>query len=225
MAKGSRILIQHLEGISGDVFASHPDILRDLIRGQSGIYALYSGNRLHYVGLASNLMRRVKQHLRDRHRGKWDRFSVYMTRRADHIKELESLLIRIVQPSGNRTGGRLAGSRNLSRELNGRMKESDKARRAKLLGGAVAARHRRRKSVSGSLSGIFDKRVPLKGERAGWEYHAMLRRDGTISYDGDVYKSPSLAASAATGHNTNGWRFWSFKKKGEWVPLGTLRGS
>lgn len=135
MAKGSRILIQHLEGISGDVFASHPDILRDLIRGQSGIYALYSGNRLHYVGLASNLMRRVKQHLRDRHRGKWDRFSVYMTRRADHIKELESLLIRIVQPSGNRTGGRLAGSRNLSRELNGRMKESDKARRAKLLGG------------------------------------------------------------------------------------------
>jgi predicted GIY-YIG superfamily endonuclease len=33
-----------------------------LIKGHAGIYALYKGERLYYVGLATNLMGRVKQH-------------------------------------------------------------------------------------------------------------------------------------------------------------------
>jgi hypothetical protein len=41
-------------------------------------------------------MGRLKGHLRDCHKGLWDRFSVYLTSDAEHIKELESLLLRII---------------------------------------------------------------------------------------------------------------------------------
>ena len=69
-------------------------LLRDLIRGHAGVYALYKQDRLYYVGLASNLMGRVNNHLRDRHKGKWDRFSVYLTTTAAHIRPLEALVLR-----------------------------------------------------------------------------------------------------------------------------------
>jgi hypothetical protein len=55
------------------------DIVRTMIRGKSGVYALYKQDKLYYVGLASNLMTRVNGHLKDRHHGAWDRFSVYLT--------------------------------------------------------------------------------------------------------------------------------------------------
>jgi hypothetical protein len=68
-----------LEHISWRVLDEYPEVIRRLIRTKSGIYALYRGHRLYYVGLADNLMGRLKGHLRDRHRGLWDRFSVYLT--------------------------------------------------------------------------------------------------------------------------------------------------
>ena len=83
------LLVHHLEDISWQVMQAYPQIVRGMIRGRFGVYALYKRGRLHYVGLANNLIGRLKTHLRDRHRGSWDRFSVYLTSDAEHMRELE----------------------------------------------------------------------------------------------------------------------------------------
>lgn len=44
-------------------------------RMQSGLYILYGNYGPYYVGRADRLGRRLKQHLNDRHAGKWNRFS------------------------------------------------------------------------------------------------------------------------------------------------------
>lgn len=44
-------------------------------RTQSGLYILYGDYGPYYVGKADRLGRRLKQHLNDRHAGKWSRFS------------------------------------------------------------------------------------------------------------------------------------------------------
>ncbi len=228
MPARKQLVTAHLEAVSGRVFEQYPEVLKEMIRGHSGIYALYNRDRLHYVGLASNLMRRLKQHQRDRHRGYWDRFSVYLTLDDRHMKELESLLIRIVQPTGNRQGGRFASSSNLTPELNRRMKDFDADRRATLLGGQVHRQRRRRKAAkkrgSAALAGLHDQRRRLQAEHAGWIYMATLRRDGTISYAGTVYETPTAAAKVIVKRSVNGWTFWSYRdpRKG-WVPLSTLR--
>lgn len=79
----------------------YPAVIQTLIRGKSGVYALYNGDRLYYVGLASNLMGRLKGHVRDRHEGLWNRFSVYLTAHSEqsHIRELDALLLRITKPA------------------------------------------------------------------------------------------------------------------------------
>jgi len=58
-------------------------------------------DKLYYVGLAIDLRRRLKQHLKDKHVDSWDRFSIYITIGDHHIKEMESLLLRITRPAGN----------------------------------------------------------------------------------------------------------------------------
>jgi hypothetical protein len=110
MARHTHLLHQHLEDISWRVVETYPVVVRELIRRRAGVYVLYRGRNLYYVGLASNLMGPLKSHIRDRHRGLWDRFSVYLTANHDHIKELESLILRIGRPSGNKISGHFAGS-------------------------------------------------------------------------------------------------------------------
>ena len=102
MAKSEHLVCQHLENISSDALEKYQKIIRQYVRRRSGIYALYRGDRLYYVGLASNLRSRLKGHLKDRHRNLWDRFSVYITIGDQHMKELESIVLRISKPSGNK---------------------------------------------------------------------------------------------------------------------------
>jgi hypothetical protein len=42
---------------------------------QSGLYGLYDGDHIHYIGIAGKLALRLNQHRKDRHAGRWDRFS------------------------------------------------------------------------------------------------------------------------------------------------------
>ena len=206
----------------------HADILADFIHGKGGIYALYKRDRLYYVGLASSLKSRLSAHRRDRHAGKWDRFSVYLTKDDAHIKELESLLLRIVDPKGNRVKGKFTKARDRGDDLRKRWNRAKRTQEAHLFGGKTQKRHQRRRASSSqgleALAGVFPRGVSLKAWRDGWEFTARLRTDGTIHYDGDVYTSPRAAATAALGKPSNGWAFWCYRdKKGEWVPLRTLR--
>ena len=105
MPKRKPLVTQHLERISRDALAKYQNIIRRYVRGRWGVYALYRGNRLYYVGLASNLSGRLNRHLKDRHKESWDRFSVYLTIGDSHLKELESLILRVVRPFGNKMAG------------------------------------------------------------------------------------------------------------------------
>ena len=178
---------------------------------------------------------RLKQHQRDRLQGKWDRFSVYLTARDEHIKELESLILRIVVPTGNRTGGRLAKSQDLRRVIHRLIAESDADNRKTLMGDkrrlclpvkktAKKQPKKKTKTQTGRPQSPLGKRRVLQGHHKGWEYRAILRPDGTIRYGQRTFQSPSAAAGAAVGRACNGWTFWRYRDgSGDWVPLKNLR--
>ena len=227
MAQRTPLVLKHLEDVSWRLLEEYPDVIREMIRRQAGIYVLYRRNKMYYVGLASNLTGRLKGHLRDRHNGYWDRFSVYLTIHDEHMKELESLLLRITQPSGNRAGGQFTNSQNLMPVLDRAMREHDADRRARLLGGKVARRRMRnkarRRSGTVTLAGVVDRRIALQAHYNDQKYHASLRTDGMISYGKKLYESPSGAARAATGASVNGWAFWKYRYKGKWIPLSQIK--
>ena len=134
MARKQHLVTGHLEGIGAEVFVQFPEVITAMVAGHHGIYALYNGERLYYVGLATDLKNRLKAHLRDRHKKLWDRFSVYITSTDEHIKELESLMLRVIQPEGNRVKGKLKGSDAMNRDLDRRIKDVQDQRRSGILG-------------------------------------------------------------------------------------------
>jgi len=113
MAKRKPLVSQHLENISREALEKFQDVIRLYVRRRQGVYALYRRGKIHYVGLASNLRSRLAHHLRDRHRDSWDRFSVYFTIGDSHLKELESLILRIVKPAGNKQKGKFFKSEDI----------------------------------------------------------------------------------------------------------------
>jgi hypothetical protein len=226
--KHDQLLQGFLERVSWRVLDEYRDILRGLIRGKCGVYALYRQDKLYYVGLASNLMGRVDGHLRDRHKGAWDRFSVYLTNGSSSLKPLESLLLRIAKPSGNRVSGGFGRKINMHRSLYRAMSEADADKRASILGGRVAQhlRHKRTRGTKGSLvlAGLVERRIALRGRLKGKEFRATLRRDGYISFLGQKFESPTGAAKQAVRRTVNGWVFWHYRAgPGQWVPLSHLR--
>ncbi len=226
--KRDNLLLGHLEDVSWKVLENYRRIIGSMIRGRHGVYALYKSGRLYYVGLASNLNNRINSHLRDRHRGKWDRFSVYLTVRSEHIRELEALLLRIVNPAGNRTSAKLTGSENLLLAMHRRLREDDADRRAAILGGSIAKRRSRNKARRGrgniALAGFVERSTALRAIYRGKTYRATLRPDGTIRLAGKLYPSPSAAARVVVRRQTNGWAFWRYRDHDrEWQPLEAIR--
>lgn len=92
--------------------------------GQSGVYILYDGSRIVYVGQATSgrLGQRLKDHTKDRLDARWDRFSWFgvdavnedgtlqssegrRTTTVDLISTLEALLIEGLEPPLNRRRG------------------------------------------------------------------------------------------------------------------------
>ncbi|QQP95029.1 DUF2924 domain-containing protein [Lysobacter enzymogenes] len=228
--KSSPALVsEYLERLSGEMFEpAYRTELSDLIRGKAGIYALYKGERLYYVGLARNLEKRVGDHLKDQHAGKWDSFSVYLISASEHIKSLESLLLRVLFPKGNQVSGKLVGAVDKKNLLLKAMKETDSARRARLVGAHRPAPTVRKKAATGrgavALAGVVKRALPLLREYGGEVHRASLRSDGYIHYKGQKYRSPSAAAGQICPGAVNGWYFWYYEaSKGDWVPLDRLR--
>jgi len=231
MKKRTQIVCQHLEYISREALERHQDIIRQYIRRRHGIYALYRNGKLQYVGLASNLRARLNRHLHDRHKDSWDHFSVYLTIDDRGIKELETLLLRIVSPSGNKVGGKFVKSQNLAVQLRREIRTWHRKQEELLV-------PVRRKKGSAKTSRIAQERdgnapplakfisVPkrIRVRYKGKLYRARIRRDGTILYDGVVYRTPSAAGNAVRKRPTNGWQFWQYERApGDWVALSKIR--
>jgi hypothetical protein len=233
MGKRRPLVSQHLENISRKALDEYQEVIREHVYGRHGIYALYRRNALYYVGLASNLRNRLKHHLKDRHQKSWDRFSVYLTADDEHMKELESLVLRIVPTKGNKVRGKFAQSENLGKLLQRRIWADVRQRVRDLFGKnpRLAAADRRKGRLTKKrgrsrlpLAGVFPRTVTIRRRYKGNWYRARVRRDGQISYDGKLYDSPSYPARLICNRGVNGWSFWSYEARPrQWVPLQRLR--
>ncbi len=243
----ARLVVQHLEGIAGAALDEYPAVIREFIRGRNGVYALYKRDRLYYVGLARNLRSRLRGHTRDRHAAKWDRFSIYLTENDEHLKELESLILRIVDTRGNKVTGKFIASEDLKRRFRHRLKESwnrkveemtswSEPERGKPQRNPKPAAQRVGQKLDTVLGKYITRRFHIKMGYKGKVYVAHVRRNGAISFAresadlprlrGELYRSPSAAAVAVAGKSMNGWWWWKFKSAdGKWVRLSELRAS
>jgi len=226
MAKRAQLVCEHLENISRDALEQYQDIVREHVRRRHGVYALYRRGKLYYVGLASNLRGRLANHLRDRHRDSWDRFSVYLTIGDKHLRELESLVLHVVRPVGNRQKGRFARSTNLRGLFAREVRALHRAELRQLLGKPMvksttkARKPRSRKGRVPILSNYSLKSTRLRARYRGRLFKARVLRDGTIRFGGRKYSSPSLAGSAVIRRSCNGWKFWHYQRApGDWVPI------
>jgi hypothetical protein len=125
-AKGSGPLVRKhlseisralLEGENKEKFAA---FLKEHER--QGLYALYRKNgELYYIGRASNLLQRLSTHRSDLHGKRWDKLAIYIMDGMLNLHGVESLLIAVSKPEGNKNRGRLKG------DLKKALKESMKA--------------------------------------------------------------------------------------------------
>jgi hypothetical protein len=229
-ARGARPLVtQRLEGISKDVFKKYYPLITELIGTHPGVYALYDAGELYYVGRSLDLHRRVKHHLKDRHLASWTHFSLYLVRREEHTHEIESLLVRIANPKGNRVVPRGRSSGPLVKALRRQIKQRQDE---ELRGLFSDFRQRKLKEKGGadneksSLVGLVTRRTPLFREYKGKDYVGALSPKGIITLRGKKYTSPSGAARSVIQHRgaVNGWWFWSIRDEtGNWVKLKDLR--
>ena len=234
MPRRSQLVCQHLENISRDALQKYQAIIRRYVRHRQGVYALYRRNKLYYVGLAGSLQSRLSMHLRDRHADSWDRFSVYLTIGDSHLRELESLILRVVKPSGNKQKGKFAKSEDLRRKLAHDFRSSFTAEIDAMFGKparrtpARATTHRIPASAPGrtpALARFVSTPLILRAHHKGHKLTARVRRNGTILFAGKVYTSPSVAGAAAVKRKTcNGWTFWEYERApGDWITIDALR--
>ena len=225
----SSLVSEYLEGISRAALAEYQKFFRERARKRNGVYALYRGKRLYYVGLARDLRGRLRQHLKDRHGPSWDRFSMYLTIGDDHIRELESLVLRIVHPVGNSQIGKFGRATNLRRLFARRVREDHKRRLDELLGRGAVKTTKSAAAPQGRLPVLAQYvrgRIRLRGHYKGKLVRAHVLQGGQISHAGQRFNSPSLAAYAAIGRKRpiNGWSFWTYERApGDWVRLAELR--
>ncbi len=231
MAKNKgQLVCQHLENLSRAALDEYQGILKEYVKGRHGVYALYRKGNLYYVGLASNLRNRLKSHLKDRHAQTWDTFSVYFTINDSHLHELETLLLKISAPKGNKQSGNFMNSDNLKPRFKKQVDIAWKKKRAALLGDedekpvVKPKREMQQKGRKSVLAGYFPKRTEIRLRYKNKTFKAIVRKDGSILYGGNVYTSPSLAGFAIKKRPTNGWTNWNYEQApGYWVLIDTLR--
>ena len=200
-------------------------------RNRRGVYALYRRGKLYYVGLASNLRSRLAHQLRDRHHNSWDRFSVYLTIGDSHLRELETLILRIVKPVGNKQKGKLPRSEDIRRAFARDMRQRQNTELRSLLGREIptvvddSADEETGDGRRPVLAPYFHKSTKLTATHKGKHLTARVLRDGKIRFDGKLYNAPSFAGAAAVKRPTcNGWTFWKYERApGDWVVLDCLR--
>ncbi len=233
MGKTTPLVCQYLEKISRTALEKYQGIIREYVAKRHGVYALYRRDRLYYVGLASNLRIRLRHHLRDRHGQSWDQFSVYLTIGDSHIKELESLVLKIVDPPGNKQAGKFGKAENLQTRFGQAIRKLQRQELGELIGGRKrnppvkprSTSPKNRKGQPPVLSQYISMPLKLKAKFKNKSITARVLKNGTIRFGGKTYFSPSLAAKAACNRpSCNGWIFWSYERApGDWVRLDQLR--
>ena len=232
MPSKGQLVSQHLGKISGTILDDYPELIRSYVKGKHGIYALYRGNHLYYVGQASNLRVRLRHHLKDRHAKKWDRFSIYITTDVEHMRDLESLIIHIAAPRENRLKGGFVASEDLRKRLrhdiqlyfNKRIKSWIDGETESLREKILQKQSEKRVRQMPDLAEFLKPNQTIRANYKGREYTAKVRASGKIALDGKMFNSPSGAAKYIRKRSTSGWHFWKYKnERGDWERLLNLR--
>jgi len=242
--RSRQLVVEYLENVSRRALEKRARLIGEYVKGKTGVYALYRGDRLKYVGLATDLRNRLKNHLIDRHAQSWDKFSVYLTVDDEHIRELEALVIRIATPKENLTRTKFRKAENLRSRFRKDIATYQKRELNELFGIHVEefaetralrrpAKKLRAQKGNGSkiptLSPYVDSRKPffkIYATYKGKKYEAIVLGNGIIKYEGRIYYSPSGAGrEVRKGKETAGWVFWKYRdpKTREWVPLDNIR--
>jgi hypothetical protein len=203
-------------------------VIRDFVKRRHGVYALFHHGNVYYVGLASNLRSRLRSHLEDRHANRWDSFSVYLTIDKVNLRPLESLVLRIASPGGNKVQGRISGAEDLKRRFARAIAKHQKDEREDLFetwSEKEAKRDSERpRKGAGVLARYIDRPMSIRLQHAGKLYKAHVRKDGLIRFKGRLIASPSRAASLVKRRPWNGWTAWLYERApGDWMPLDNLR--
>ncbi len=168
--------------------------------------------------------------MNDHHGGLWDRFSVYLTIGSSHLKELESIILRIVKPTGNKIKGKFRKASNLNRRFATDIRKMQRNELIELFGEAERPQTMdKTKEIKGYipiLSKYTRKRLKLNVVYKGRLIKAHVLKDGKISVNGKTFTSPSMAGQYVVKRPTcNGWKFWKYERApGDWVILDKLRG-
>lgn len=223
-----QLVSQHLEKISRKALEKYQGILKEYVKGRHGVYALFRKGKLYYVGLASNLRNRLKTHLKDRHAQTWDSFSVYLTIKDEHLHELETLILKIASPKGNKISGNFINAQNLRPMFKRDITEAQHEEIRDII--LPKKKEMRKKKIQEKnesrsvLAPYAKKRFEIRLRYKGKMHKAVVRKDGTILSDGKVYNSPSMAAAAIKHRASNGWLNWMYERApGDWVLLDMLR--
>lgn len=218
------LVTRKIEMVSADLFKRYYDLIIDLIGDSPGIYALYDENELYYVGKSKDLKNRVRHHLKDRHKASWTHFSLYLVRNADHIHEIESLIVRISNPRGNKRVPKGKSSGPMLKKVKDMVKQKQKEELDNMFG-KMLKKSKRKKISFGKIVGLVTKRTAIYRTYKGKDYKAILTPTGKIKLKGKFYTSPSTAAQSIVDRGgVNGWRFWYVKdSEGNWAQLDSLR--
>jgi len=193
----AQMIVYQLHRASIDVLLEYEKALLDKIGDNGGIYVLYKGKNIYYVGKATTLKQRMKQHFNDKHKNKWDAFSLYVVSDPKFIPELERILIALIKPSGN--------SLTYQREIKKSENELKKTIKT------VQDERRKRLFPSGQ-EGEKSKSKLLKRTFKGKKYTALLKKDGTVIYNNKKYNSLTAVAKQITKYDrVSGPLFWGIR--------------
>ena len=127
--KHSNILIAQTKKYPIRDLNKYRKIFTSYFKNRPGLYILYKGNTLYYIGRASSLHNRTKTHLENKHKKKWNKFKFFIAKSNKHNEDIESCLISIIKPKGNKKQGReFKHSKTLQDSLKERMDAEDKRR-------------------------------------------------------------------------------------------------
>ncbi|MFH1631368.1 MAG: GIY-YIG nuclease family protein, partial [Candidatus Aenigmatarchaeota archaeon] len=99
---------------------------REIMKGWSGIYVLYKDDKVYYIGKATSGFWRLWSHFkRSKHVGKWDKFSIFRFR-TGNLTALETLILHISKPKGNKSIPRIPKDMELTKVLGNEVKEARK---------------------------------------------------------------------------------------------------
>lgn len=84
--------------------------------------------KLNFVrdAIANKVLGRLKSHLKNKHKGKWDHFTVFRIATFRYLKDLETLFQYVTLPAGNVVEGRLPRDVNFNRILMGVLKDQER---------------------------------------------------------------------------------------------------